>query len=79
MSSNPFIGMSASTLNTLRAKCLAKMETLMSKPQSYTINGKSASEESMDVYARRLGQIDAALQIANGETTDTTFISFTGL
>jgi hypothetical protein len=47
--------------------------------QSYSLNGKSVSRADLNALNNMLGNLQDALTNAAGDSTDTTFVSFTGL
>ena len=75
---NPFLGLDAATLAILKTKALDAIQAVLLN-QSYSLNGKSVSRADLSALNQMLGQIVDAQAYGNGETTDTTFISFTGL
>lgn len=77
MASNPFVGLTVAELNTLRADYLAALSAL-AKNQSYSLAGKSLSRANLPDVRETLGQILTALDLANDDTTSTSFVSFTG-
>jgi hypothetical protein len=78
MLDNPFLGLDAATLAILKTKALDAIQAVLLN-QSYSLNGKSVSRADLSALNQMLGQIVDAQAYGNGETTDTTFISFTGL
>lgn len=78
MLDNPFLGLDAATLATLKTKTLDAIQAVLLN-QSYSLNGKSVSRADLSALNQMLGQIVDAQAYGNGETTDTTFVSFTGL
>jgi hypothetical protein len=78
MLDNPFLGLDAATLATLKTKALDAIQAVLLN-QSYSLNGKSVSRADLSALNQMLGQIVDAQAYGNGETTDATFISFTGL
>lgn len=77
-SSNPFIGLTTSQLQTLQTAYLAAV-TALATSQSYSLNGRSLQRANLPEVTATLGQINAALAYESGDTTDTTLVSFTGL
>jgi len=75
---NPFTGLSASQLSTLQSAYLDCVTALASN-QSYSLNGRTITRVDLDKVTRTLGQINAALAVANGTSANQTFVSFTGL
>jgi len=74
---NPFIGLDAATLATLKAEALACLSAIL-KNQSYSLNGRSMTRANLNDVKTTLGQIQAAADIAAGTTAQTTYVSFTG-
>jgi hypothetical protein len=77
MLDNPFLGLDAATLAILKTKALDAIQAVLLN-QSYSLNGKSVSRADLSALNQMLGQIVDAQAYGNGETNDTTFISFTG-
>ena len=77
MLDNPFYGLDVATLTTLKTKTLDAIQAVLLN-QSYSLNGKSVSRADLSQLNQMLGTIVDALDYANGASTDTTFISFTG-
>jgi NTP pyrophosphatase (non-canonical NTP hydrolase) len=77
-SSNPFLGLDAATLTTLKSETLEAVRAVL-KNQSYSLNGKSVSRADLSRLNEMLGQVSNALDLANDDTTTTSFVSFTGL
>lgn len=77
-SSNPFFGLDAATLTTLKTAYINAL-TAVAANQSYSLNGKSVSRADLGMLKETLGQIVNALAFENDETTTQTFVSFTGL
>lgn len=78
MLDNPFLGLDAATLATLKTKTLDAIQAVLLN-QSYSLNGKSVSRADLAQLNQMLGQIVDAIDYGSGATTDTTFVSFTGL
>jgi hypothetical protein len=74
---NPFIGLDAATLATLKAEVLACLSAIL-KNQSYALNGRSMTRANLNDVKATLGQLQSALDIANATTAQTTYVSFTG-
>lgn len=74
---NPFDGLDASTLSTLKTQYLACL-TAIAQNQAYSLNGRSLTRANLSEVKTTLGQIQAALDLANGTTTNTTRVNFTG-
>ncbi len=77
-SSNPFLGLDAATLTTLKTEALDAVRAVL-KNQSYSLNGKSVSRADLGKLNEMLGQLTDALSFQNDETTNQSFVSFTGL
>lgn len=74
---NPFIGLDSATLTTLKSEALACLSAIM-KNQSYSLNGRNLTRANLNDVKATLGQLQGALDIANGTTAQTTYVSFTG-
>lgn len=74
---NPFLDLDLATLNTLYADTLEAFKACL-RNQSYSLNGKSVTRADINSLKQTLGDIKAAIDYQNGNTTDTTFVSFTG-
>ena len=74
---NPFIGLDAATLATLKAEVLACLSAIL-KNQSYALNGRSMTRANLNDVKATLGQLQSALDIANATTAQPTYVSFTG-
>ena len=74
---NPFIGLDAATLATLKAEVLACLSAIL-KNQSYALNGRSMTRANLNDVKATLGQLQSALDIATVTTAQTTYVSFTG-
>ena len=74
---NPFIGIDAATLTTLKAEAVACLSAIM-KNQSYSLNGRNLTRANLNDVKATLGQLQGALDIANATTAQTTYVSFTG-
>ncbi len=77
-SSNPFIGLSLSQLQTLQTAYLAAV-TALATSQSYSLNGRTLQRANLPEVTQTLGWINAAIADADGSTTSRTLVSFTGL
>jgi hypothetical protein len=75
--SNPFYGIDVGTLNTLKSKVLDAIQAVLLN-QSYSLNGKSVNRADLDKLNVMLGQVQAAIDDANGKTNTVTFVSFNG-
>lgn len=76
--SNPFIGLTAAQLSSLQSAYVDCVSALASN-QSYSLNGRTLTRVDLDKVTRTLGQINAAIAVTNGTSTQNTVISFTGL
>lgn len=76
--SNPFLGLDAATLTTLKSETLDAVRAVL-KNQSYSLNGKSVSRADLGRLNEMLGQVSSALDCVNDETASVTNVSFTGL
>lgn len=75
--SNPFIGLPVATLSSLQTAYINCLTAIASN-QSYSLNGRSLTRANLDQVQGALANINAALALANGETSSRTFVSFTG-
>ena len=69
---NPFLDVDAATLGVLKTKVLDAIQACLLNT-SYSLNGKSVTRADLNT----LNQMDA-IEYQQGNTTDTTFVSFTG-
>ena len=76
-SSNPFLGLDSATLTTLKAETLDAVRAVL-KNQSYSLNGKSVSRADLGRLNEMLGHVSNALDLANDNTTTSSYVSFTG-
>ena len=74
---NPFLGLDASLLATLKSDAVDAVRAVL-KNQSYSINGKSVSRADLTALNHTLGQIQMAIDDANGNAETVTFVSFNG-
>jgi hypothetical protein len=74
---NPFIGLDAATLTTLKSEAVACLSAIL-KNQSYSLNGRNLTRANLNDVTTMLGQLQGALDVANGTTAQTTYVSFTG-
>jgi hypothetical protein len=74
---NPFLDVDVATLNTLKTKVLDAIQACLLNT-SYSLNGKSVTRADLNTLNKMLGDIVSAIEYQNGDTTDTTFVSFTG-
>lgn len=75
---NPFIGLPLATLQTLQSEYIAAIRAL-AVSSGYTLNGRSVTRSDLTQVMAALGQINAAIADAEGNTTNSTLVSFTGL
>jgi hypothetical protein len=75
--SNPFFGIDTGTLNTLKTKVLDAIQAVLLN-QSYSLNGKSVNRADLDKLNLMLGQLQAAIDDANNESTTVSYVSFNG-
>lgn len=75
--SNPFIGLPIGTLTSLQSTYIDCITALASN-LSYTLNGRSITRVDLDKVQGALASINAALALAQGTTSQQTFVSFTG-
>jgi hypothetical protein len=76
-SSNPFFGIDTGTLNTLKTKTLDAIQAVLLN-QSYSLNGKSVNRADLDKLNLMLGQLQAAIDDANNQSTTVSYVSFNG-
>lgn len=74
---NPFIGLPIGTLQSLQTAYIDCLTALASN-QSYSLNGRSLTRVNLNDVQTALGNINAALAMANGTTSAATYVSFTG-
>lgn len=74
---NPFEDLTAAELTTLKSKTLDAIQAVLLN-SSYSLNGKSVTRADLTALNRMLGQITNAIKVVAGNTTDVTFVSFTG-
>ena len=75
---NAFVGLPLGTLQSLQTVYIDCLTALASN-QSYSLNGRSVTRVDLDKVQTALGNINAALAMAQGSTSPTTYVSFTGL
>ena len=75
---NPFLGLDTTTLTTLKTRATDAILAVLSN-QSYSLNGKSVTRADLGSLNQMLGQIQWALDDANGTARTTSFVSFNGL
>lgn len=75
---NPFLGLETATLTTLKTRATDAILAVLSN-QSYSLNGKSVTRADLNSLNQMLGQIQWALDDANGTARTTSFVSFNGL
>jgi hypothetical protein len=74
---NPFIGLPVGTLSSLQSAYIDCLTALASN-QSYSLNGRSLTRVNLNDVQTALGNINAALAMAQGNTSAATYVSFTG-
>jgi len=74
---NPFLGIDSATLATLKTETIAAILSCLLNT-SYSLNGKSVTRADLGRLNEMLGQIQAAIDDANGDTDTVTFVSFNG-
>ncbi len=74
---NAFIGLPIGTLTGLQSAYIDCLTALASN-QSYSLNGRSLQRADMGQVQMALANINAAIALAGGTTSQTTFVSFTG-
>lgn len=74
---NPFIGLDSATLTTLKTQAVACLSAILTN-QSYSLNGRSLTRANLAEVKDMVGQLQAALDIANGNTAEVTCVSFNG-
>lgn len=74
---NPFIGLDSGTLATLKTETIAAIRACLLNT-SYSLNGKSVTRADLGRLNEMLGQLQAAIDDANGDTDTVTFVSFNG-
>lgn len=75
--SNPFFGIDLATLTSLKTKTLDAIQAVLLN-QSYSLNGKSVSRADLEKLNLMLGQLQAAIDDANNQSTTVSFVSFNG-
>lgn len=74
---NPFLGLDSGTLATLKTETIAAIRACLLNT-SYSLNGKSVTRADLGRLNEMLGQIQGAIDDANGNTETVTFVSFNG-
>lgn len=74
---NPFLDVDVATLTMLKGKVLDAIQACLLNT-SYSLNGKSVTRADLGQLNKMLGNIVDAIEYQSGNTTDTTFVSFTG-
>lgn len=74
---NPFLGLDTTTLATLKTKVLDAIQACLMN-QSYSLNGKSVNRADLSALNQTLGQIQWAIDDANGGAVSQSFVSFNG-
>lgn len=75
--SNPFFGIDLATLTALKSRTLDAIQAVLLN-QSYSLNGKSVNRADLDKLNLMLGQLQAAIDDANNQSTTVSFVSFNG-
>jgi hypothetical protein len=75
---NPFTGLDAATLAQLKT-AFTNALLAVAQNQAYSLNGRSLTRANLTEIKNTLGQITDAQAELNGETTNRTLVSFTGL
>lgn len=75
--SNPFFGIDLATLTSLKSRTLDAIQAVLLN-QSYSLNGKSVNRADLDKLNLMLGQLQAAIDDANNQSTTVSFVSFNG-
>lgn len=73
--SNPFIGLDTATLTTLKTNAVNCLSAILVN-QSYSLNGRTLTRANLAEVKDMVGQLQAALDLASGNTTDATFVRF---
>jgi hypothetical protein len=74
---NPFLGIDTATLATLKTETVAAIRACLLNT-SYSLNGKSVTRADLGRLNTMLGQIQSAIDDADGNTDTVTFVSFNG-
>ena len=74
---NPFLGLEAATLATFKSRVSDAILAVLSN-QSYSLNGKSVTRADLNSLTQMLGQVQWAIDDANGTARTETFVSFNG-
>lgn len=74
---NPFIGIEAATLSLFKTRVTDAILAVLAN-QSYSLNGKSVTRADLNSLNQMLGQIQGAIDDANGSARSNIFVSFTG-
>jgi hypothetical protein len=74
---NPFLGLDTGTLATLKTETIAAIRACLLNT-SYSLNGKSVTRADLGRLNTMLGQIQSAIDDADGNTDTVTFVSFNG-
>lgn len=74
---NAFIGLPIGTLTTLQSAYIDCLTAIASN-QGYMLNGRSVTRANLKDVQAALAQINAAIQVTNGDSASQTFVSFTG-
>lgn len=73
--SNPFIGLDSATLSTLKTSAVNCLSAILVN-QSYSLNGRTLTRANLSEVKDMIGQLQAALDIANGNTAEVTHVRF---
>ena len=76
-SSNPFFGVEIGTLNALKQSVTNAISAVLLN-QSYSLNGKSVTRANLQDLTQMLGQVQSAIDLYNGNTTNVSYVSFNG-
>lgn len=76
-SSNPFFGVEIGTLVALKASVTNAISAVLLN-QSYSLNGKSVTRANLQDLTQMLGQVQSAIDLYNGNTTNVSYVSFNG-
>lgn len=74
---NPFLGIEAATLATFKSRVTDAILAVLSN-QSYSLNGKSVTRADLNSLNQMLGQIQWAIDDANGTLRASSYVSFNG-
>lgn len=74
---NPFLGVDAATLSLFKTRVTDAILAVLAN-QSYSLNGKSVTRADLNSLNQMLGQVQWAIDDANGSAHTTSFVSFNG-